>query len=85
MTGDLDHPNIVPIHDVAVTSENELFYSMKRVVGTPWSKVIKKNSRDENLEILMKSCDAIGFAHERGVVHRDIKPENITSGNLKKY
>ncbi|OUW86657.1 MAG: hypothetical protein CBD74_02195 [Saprospirales bacterium TMED214] len=82
VTGDLDHPNIVPIHDVAVTSENELFYSMKRVVGTPWSKVIKKNSRDENLEILMKSCDAIGFAHERGVVHRDIKPENIMLGDF---
>ena len=82
VTGDLDHPNIVPIHDVAVTSENELFYSMKRVVGTPWSKVIKKNSREENLEILMKSCDAIGFAHERGVVHRDIKPENIMLGDF---
>ena len=82
VTGDLDHPNIVPIHDVAVTSENELFYSMKRVVGTPWSKVIKKTSRDENLEILMKSCDAIGFAHERGVVHRDIKPENIMLGDF---
>ncbi len=82
VTGDLDHPNIVPIHDVAVTSKNELFYSMKRVVGTPWSKVIKKNSREENLDILMKSCDAIGFAHERGVVHRDIKPENIMLGDF---
>ncbi|MDB4749388.1 protein kinase [Rubripirellula sp.] len=82
VTGDLDHPNIVPIHDVAVTSDNELFYSMKRVVGTPWSKVIKKNSREENLEILMKSCDAIAFAHERGVVHRDIKPENIMLGDF---
>ena len=82
VTGDLDHPNIVPIHDVAVTSNNELFYSMKRVVGTPWSKVIKQNSREENLEILMKSCDAIGFAHERGVVHRDIKPENIMLGDF---
>ncbi len=82
VTGDLDHPNIVPIHDVAVTKGNELFYSMKRVVGTPWSKVIKKNSREENLEILMKSCDAIGFAHERGVVHRDIKPENIMLGDF---
>ena len=41
VTGDLDHPNIVPIHDVALTSNNELFYSMKRVVGTPWSDVIQ--------------------------------------------
>ena len=82
VTGDLDHPNIVPIHDVALTSNNELFYAMKRVVGTPWSDVIKDKSRDENLEILLKTADAIGFAHTRGVVHRDIKPENIMLGDF---
>ncbi len=82
VTGDLDHPNIVPIHDVALTSNNELFYAMKRVVGTPWSDVIKDKSRDENIEILLKAADAIGFAHTRGVVHRDIKPENIMLGDF---
>ena len=82
VTGDLDHPNIVPIHDIAVTSDNTLFYAMKRVVGTPWSKVIRDKSRDENLDILLKVCDAIGFAHTRGVVHRDIKPENIMLGDF---
>lgn len=82
VTGDLDHPNIVPIHDVALTSSNELFYAMKRVVGTPWSDVIKENTRDENIEILLKAADAIGFAHTRGVVHRDIKPENIMLGDF---
>ena len=82
VTGDLDHPNIVPIHDVGVTSKNEIFYSMKRVLGTPWSDVIHEKSRDENLEILLKACDAVGFAHTRGVVHRDIKPENIMLGDF---
>ncbi len=82
VTGDLDHPNIVPIHDVAVTGDSTLFYSMKRVVGTPWSDVIKEKSRDENLEILIKVADAIGFAHTRGVVHRDIKPENVMLGDF---
>lgn len=82
ITGDLDHPNIVPIHDVGLTSDNQLFYAMKRVVGTPWSDVIDKRSRDENLEILLKASDAIGFAHTRGVVHRDIKPENIMLGDF---
>ncbi len=82
VTGDLDHPNIVPIHDVAVTSDNTLFYAMKRVTGTPWAKVIRELSRDENLDILLKVCDAIGFAHTRGVVHRDIKPENIMLGEF---
>lgn len=82
VTGDLDHPNIVPIHDVAVTGDNTLFYSMKRVVGTPWSDVINEKTRDENLEILIKVADAIGFAHTRGVVHRDIKPENVMLGDF---
>jgi WD40 repeat protein/serine/threonine protein kinase len=82
VTGDLDHPNIVPIHDVGLTSDNRLFYAMKRVIGTPWSDVIKEKSQDENLEILLKAADAIGFAHTRGVVHRDIKPENIMLGDF---
>ncbi|TWT84511.1 Serine/threonine-protein kinase PknD [Planctomycetes bacterium CA13] len=82
VTGDLDHPNIVPIHDIAVMGDETLFYAMKRVVGTPWSKVIGEKTRDENLEILLKAADAIGFAHTRGVVHRDIKPENIMLGDF---
>ncbi|SMP56426.1 hypothetical protein SAMN06265222_105155 [Neorhodopirellula lusitana] len=82
VTGDLDHPNIVPIHDVAVSGDSTLFYSMKRVVGTPWSEVIHEKSRDENVEILIKVADAIGFAHTRGVVHRDIKPENVMLGDF---
>ncbi|TWU64898.1 protein kinase domain-containing protein [Crateriforma conspicua] len=82
VTGDLDHPNIVPIHDVAVTGDNTVFYAMKRVVGTPWSDVIGEKTLDENLEILLRASDAIGFAHTRGVVHRDIKPENIMLGDF---
>lgn len=82
VTGDLDHPNIVPIHDVAVTGDSTLFYSMKRVVGTPWSDVIQDRPRDENIEILIKVADAIGFAHTRGVIHRDIKPENVMLGDF---
>ncbi|QEF99880.1 Serine/threonine-protein kinase PknD [Stieleria maiorica] len=82
VTGDLDHPNIVPIHDIAVAADNTLFYAMKRVVGKPWLKTIHEKTRDENLEILLKVCDAIAFAHTRGVIHRDIKPENIMLGDF---
>jgi hypothetical protein len=81
VTGDLDHPNIVPIHDLAVMGET-LFYAMKKVDGKPWSKVIRQNSQDENIEILLKVCDGVGFAHSRGIVHRDIKPENIMLGDF---
>jgi WD40 repeat protein/serine/threonine protein kinase len=82
VTGALDHPNIVPIHDVGRTGDNAPFYSMKRVEGTAWREVISKNSVDENLEILLKVADAVAFAHSRGVVHRDIKPENVMLGDF---
>ncbi|WP_010585257.1 WD40 domain-containing protein [Schlesneria paludicola] len=82
VTGDLDHPNIVPIYDVGTNSKGQLFYSMKKVQGTPWLKVIAKKSLSENLDILMRTADAVGFAHARGIVHRDLKPENIMLGEF---
>jgi len=82
VTGDLDHPNIVPVHDLGGNQTGALFYSMKRVVGTPWSRVIRRKSLPENLEILHKVCDAVAFAHSRNVVHRDLKPENVMLGDF---
>jgi WD40 repeat protein/serine/threonine protein kinase len=80
VTGELEHPNIVPIYDLGANETGALFYSMKKVQGTPWSKVIDEKSLPENLEILMKVADAVAFAHSRGVVHRDLKPENVMLG-----
>ncbi len=82
VTGDLDHPNIVPIYDVGANAQGNLFYSMKKVQGTPWEKVIAQKSLSENLDILLRVADAVGFAHARGVVHRDLKPENIMLGEF---
>ena len=82
VTGDLDHPNIVPIYDVGSNAEGNLFYSMKKVQGTPWENVLTQKSLAENLDILMRTADAVGFAHARGVVHRDLKPENIMLGEF---
>jgi len=80
ITGDLDHPNIVPIHDLGTNEDGTLFYSMKMVDGTPWLNVINDKSREENIEILMKVCDAVAFAHSRNIIHRDLKPENVMLG-----
>jgi WD40 repeat protein/serine/threonine protein kinase len=80
VTGELEHPNIVPIYDLGANETGALFYSMKKVQGTPWSKVIEEKSLAENIEILMKVADAVAFAHSRGVVHRDLKPENVMLG-----
>lgn len=80
VTGDLDHPNIVPIYDVGSDPKGSLFYAMKQVKGTPWLKVLDKKSLHENLEILLRVADAIAFSHSRGILHRDLKPENVMLG-----
>lgn len=81
VTGELDHPNIVPIYDLGANDQGALFYSMKRVKGTPWDKVIHKKQLDENLSILLRVADAVAFAHAGGVIHRDLKPENVMLGD----
>ncbi|MEM9657413.1 MAG: serine/threonine-protein kinase, partial [Planctomycetota bacterium] len=82
ITGELDHPNIVPIYDLGANDRGALFYSMKRVKGTPWDDVIKTKSLDENLNILLRVADAVAFAHVNGVIHRDLKPENVMLGDF---
>lgn len=82
ITGALEHPNIVPIYELCSNHNGESFYAMKEVRGTPWSKIIGTNSEAENLDILLRVADAIGFAHARGVVHRDLKPDNVMIGEF---
>ncbi len=81
ITGKLDHPNIVPVYELGI-SNDVLFYSMKMIVGEEWKKNIQTNTRDENLEILMKVCDAMAFAHQKQIIHRDLKPENVMLGEF---
>jgi serine/threonine protein kinase len=82
LTGDLDHPNIVPVYDLGVDQHDCLFYSMKKIKGVPWKRVIAEKSEAENIDILLRVCDAIAFSHAKGVVHRDLKPQNIMLGDF---
>ncbi len=82
ITADLDHSNIVPIHELAASEEGMLFYSMKLVQGTEWSRAMRKKTREQNLEIFVKVTDAMAFAHSKGVIHRDLKPENTMLGRF---
>ncbi|MFZ2959559.1 MAG: serine/threonine-protein kinase [Candidatus Ozemobacteraceae bacterium] len=82
VTGELDHPNIVPIHELGTTDEGNLFYAMKQVKGKSWKELIKGKSQGENLETLRRVCDAVAFAHSHGVIHRDLKPENVMLGDF---
>ena len=81
VTGGLNHPNIVPVFDMGIDVDGNLLYSMKCVRGVSWDKLIDTISEAENIEILRKVADAIGFSHSRGVVHRDLKPANIMIGS----
>ncbi|PCJ52023.1 MAG: hypothetical protein COA79_24920 [Planctomycetota bacterium] len=91
ITGQLEHPNIVPIHEVGVDKSGNLYFTMKHVTGNNLEEHIDEYYREDKkydqrtieiylLNILMKICDAIKFAHSKGVIHRDIKPENIMIG-----
>ena len=82
LTGRLEHPNIVPIHEVGESPDGDLFYSMKNVKGQSWDETIDGLSLNENLEILIDVCNAIAFAHTEGVIHRDLKPQNIMTGGF---
>jgi hypothetical protein len=81
VTGELDHPNIVPIYDLGANDRGHLFYAMKHVQGTPWDEVLGEKTQSENLELLLRVADAVAFAHSRGVIHRDLKPENVMLGD----
>jgi WD40 repeat protein len=81
VTGDLDHPNIVPIYDLGMDQHRNLFYAMKRIKGRSWSTVIGQQTEEENIDVLLRVCDAIAFSHDKGVVHRDLKPQNVMLGD----
>ena len=90
ITGQLEHPNIIPVYDMGVTpGSKEPYFTMKLVSGSTLEDLITEfhvNNRDADLleqllRILLHVCDTISYAHERGVIHRDIKPQNIMLGS----
>ena len=77
----LEHPGIVPVHDVGTLSDGRVFYTMKFVEGQRLDAYISKvNSIPDRLRLFLRICDAVAFAHARGVLHRDLKPANIMVG-----
>ena len=93
VTGQLEHPNIVPVHALGADEHGQPFYTMKLVRGATLKQVLNDLRRGEEdairnytlpnlLNIFQKVCDAIRFAHSQQIVHRDLKPDNIMIGNF---
>src|SRR5262245_2684514 len=86
LQGQLEHPSIVPVHDLGVTSEGDVYFTMKRIRGVTLAKALTDRagtySRRRLLTAFSSVCLAVDFAHTRGVVHRDLKPQNIMPGDF---
>lgn len=89
--GLLEHPNIVPIHDVGVDEDGNYYFIMKYVEGRTLEEIIDLMREgdpealaefpfERRVQIFYHLCEAVAFAHQRGIVHRDIKPANVMIG-----
>ena len=75
----LEHPGIVPVHDLGSLPDGRVFYTMKLVRGKRLDQDLPVSEADR-LRLFLRLCDAVSFAHANGVLHRDLKPENIMLG-----
>ncbi len=89
LTSQLDHPGIVPVHEVGIDDTGRAFFTMKLVRGRDLAEVLRlHHERDPHwsttrlVGIVQRACEAIAYAHERGVIHRDLKPANIRVGDF---
>jgi len=93
ITSQLEHPNIVPVHDMGITDDGLLYFVMKRVEGRSLREVIEALRAGDPtvaatfdiprlVQDMIAVCNAMAYAHDRGVLHRDLKPDNIMIGEF---
>ncbi len=89
VTGQLDHPGIVPIHELGLDAQGRVYFTMKLVKGRTLKEVFQLVAsgqegwtRTRALSVLLKVCEAMAYAHHKGGVHRDIKPANVMVGRF---
>ena len=77
----LEHPGIVPVHDVGTLPDGRAFYTMKFVDGQRMAEFIPSLPFiPDRLRVFGRICEAVAFAHARGILHRDLKPANVMVG-----
>ena len=88
ITGQLEHPNIVPIYDLSEDSDGP-FIVMKLIRGKSLTEIVNEVREEKRgpehlprlVQIVLRLCDAVAFAHSRGVIHCDLKPDNVMVGD----
>jgi eukaryotic-like serine/threonine-protein kinase len=82
--GRLEHPAIVPVHDIGRDADGLPYFVMKKLAGTSLAKILEDDTipLQKLLRSFADACLAVEFAHVRGVVHRDLKPDNIMLGDF---
>ena len=87
ITAQLEHPNIMPIYQIGLDDLERPFYSMELLRGKSFSELIAQYHAGNNevslndlLEILLKVCDALAYAHSKNILHLDLKPDNVHVG-----
>lgn len=89
VTGQLEHPSIVPVHELGLDSTGRVYFTMKLVKGRDMRAIYdlvfqSKEGWNETraLNVLLKVCEAVAYAHKKGVIHRDLKPGNVMVGDF---
>lgn len=93
VTAQLQHPGTVPVYEIGDDDFWGVYFTMKRISGENFFEALKRIARKDEatmaafslsrrIEIVVQTCQALAYAHARGVIHRDVKPENIWVGNF---
>jgi len=89
ITGQLDHPGVVPVHELGVDAKGRAYFTMRLIKGKTADEVFQFARQHKDgwtqtraLEVILKVCDTLAYAHSKGVVHRDIKPTNVMVGRF---
>ena len=79
----LEHPGIVPVHDVGSLPDGRIYYVMKLIHGDSLDQIFERTTDiPDKLRVFERICETVAFAHEHGVIHCDLKPHNIMVGSF---